>query len=451
MASGTDILSRIFEAGVVGCGGAGFPAHMKLKGSTDYYIVNGAECEPLLRTDRYLLRHYAEDIVSAAAQMGREMGAEHVVIAMKGSYRDEIAAVKKAVEDTESPVEIFELGNFYPAGDEQIMIYEVTGRIVPAGGLPGDVGVVVSNTATVKAIHDAVEGGNFISKYLTVTGRVRKPVILKVPVGTSVRDCIDFACPETEAFNYITGGPMMGKLKPGEDAKDDVVTRTTSGIIVVGKDDWISSRRRMSPEQMLNRARSACIQCSFCTEMCSRHMLGHPIRPHRIMRKMSMERDIGKLLEDRDIINALACSECGICEEYACPMGLQPRTINSMIRQRLRSEGIRMDLPQTEYEADPMREYRKVPSKRMASRLKLSEFYSIEIDELAELEPDRVSIPLKQHAGVPARAVVQTGEIVQAGQLIGACPEGSLGANVHASVSGTVVETGDNIVIERMK
>lgn len=133
-----DLLERIEAAGVVGCGGAGFPTHVKLKGSFDFLIVNGAECEPLLRNDRYLMRNKASEIVRAAWAVARELGIAHVTIALKEHCRREIDALTEAIRDQSAPVELCRLESFYPAGDEQTVVYEATGRVVPPGGLPGD-------------------------------------------------------------------------------------------------------------------------------------------------------------------------------------------------------------------------------------------------------------------------------------------------------------------------
>ena len=139
------LLTHVFNAGIVGCGGAGFPTHVKLNCQAEYMIINGAECEPLLNTDKYLMRHFAREIVSAADKCGNQVGAKHVVIAIKDYYEAENAALSEAITELGSRVEIFLLHNYYPAGDEQMIVYEVTGRVVPPGGIPIAVGAVVSN------------------------------------------------------------------------------------------------------------------------------------------------------------------------------------------------------------------------------------------------------------------------------------------------------------------
>jgi Na+-translocating ferredoxin:NAD+ oxidoreductase RnfC subunit len=446
-----DLLNCIKEAGIVGCGGAGFPTHVKYAGgSADYLIINGAECEPLLRTDRYIMKHLGERVVMAAEAVARMLGAGECRIALKKTYTEEIRALEKVIEEKNSPVKLAKMDSFYPAGDEQTMVYEVTGRIVPPSGIPLDVGCVVSNVGTMLAISDAMEGRALTQKYLTVTGEVGEPTVIHVPVGTSFETCIELAKgPKKSRYFVVSGGPMMGKRMTMEEAKNAVVTKTTSGILILPEDGYIASKEQISIQHMLNRARSACIQCSFCTQMCPRHLIGHPLSPHKIMRKLSVSKEVAGILDDRDIQNAALCCECGICEEYACPMGLQPKRVNQVIKGALRESGIRYQKEDRVYKADKDREGRKIPASRVAARVGVLPWYDLNIDTCLETVPDRVEIPVSMHIGAPSVPVVQAGDMVAEGQLIAKIPEGAMGANIHASISGKVVSVGERIIIER--
>ena len=252
---------------------------------------------------------------------------------------------------------LHKLQSFFPAGDEQTIVYEVTGRVVPPAAIPLSVGCVVSNVATIYGIGDAFEGEPFTRKFLTVTGEVAHPTILRVPVGTPVSECIALAG-GTHLSRYIVvnGGPMMGKMIPMEEVPNSYVTKTMSGLIVLPEDSAIARRNHVTVKHMINQAKSACIQCSFCSQMCPRALLGHPIRPNKIMRKLSSGTPIGEMLNDPDVRNAALCCECGICEIYACPMGLKPRTVNSMLKKELAKAGIRYQRPEgVEYTARPER------------------------------------------------------------------------------------------------
>lgn len=233
-----NLAETIRAAGIVGCGGAGFPTHVKYTGGqTETILVNGAECEPLLATDRYLMRHFAREIVSAAAALGRETGAKRCVIALKAAYTAERAALEAAIAEQAAPVALHLLESFFPAGDEQSLVFEVTGRVVPPGGIPLAVGCVVNNTATVLCIHHAMEGRPFTQKYLTVTGEVAAPCIVKAPVGTPVEACIALAggTPLSD-YAVVNGGPMMGRPMTREEAGHAYVTKTMSGLIVLPPD-----------------------------------------------------------------------------------------------------------------------------------------------------------------------------------------------------------------------
>ena len=158
----------IYEAGIIGCGGAGFPTHAKYNGTIETIIINGAECEPLLQTDRYLMRNKARELIQAADMLLRETGAGRCVIALKHSYTREIKALEEAIHSFSSSVSLHRLESFFPAGDEQTIVYEVTGNVVPPGGIPLNVGCVVSNAATLFCIYEAMEGRPYTQKYLTV-------------------------------------------------------------------------------------------------------------------------------------------------------------------------------------------------------------------------------------------------------------------------------------------
>ena len=448
------LMEIIKEAGIVGCGGAGFPTHAKYSGGpVETIIVNGAECDPLLQTDRYLMRNCARKLIRTADRIKEETGAKEFIIALKAAYTREIESLERAIEELGSSVKLHKLQSFFPAGDEQTIVYEVTGRVVPPAAIPLSVGCVVSNVATIYGIGDAFEGEPFTRKFLTVTGEVAHPTILRVPVGTPVSECIALAG-GTHLSRYIVvnGGPMMGKMIPMEEVPNSYVTKTMSGLIVLPEDSAIARRNQVTVKHMINQAKSACIQCSFCSQMCPRALLGHPIRPNKIMRKLSSGTPIGEMLNDPDVRNAALCCECGICEIYACPMGLKPRTVNSMLKKELAKAGIRYQRPEgVEYTARPERGMRKAPTERVASRAGVGAYENLKIDDFFSVNPEEagcVRLSLRQGIGAPSVPTVKDGDPVKAGERIAACPEKSLGSELHASVSGTVSIDPDGAYIE---
>lgn len=441
------LIESVFEAGVVGCGGAGFPTHVKLNCKPEYLLINGVECEPMLRTDRHVMLAHAKELVEAAVSATAQLGNPKCIFALKDSYKDEIGSLNAAIAAAGAKIELCPVGGFYPAGDEQGVVREATGRVVPPAGLPLDVGCVVVNAATLYAVYNATKGVPFVHKYLTVSGAVRSPSVLCVPVGTSFADCIAACGGATEKDNIVvSGGPLMGRRMTAEEAAQEYVGKTTSGILLLPTEQ--AGLQRFSLEQMKNRARASCIQCTYCTELCPRNLLGHPLEPHKIMRKLAYAGDAEAFMNEPECRNALLCCECGVCEIFACPMGLQPRGVNVFLRREFAKRGIRYPKGEGQTFVSEDREYRKTPSRRIAERAGVGAYYSLcKADKCLTLRPKSVFLLLKQGAGAPAQPLVNTGERVREGQLIAKCPEGALGSNLHASMSGVVTVAPDSIRI----
>ncbi|BAH05814.1 4Fe-4S dicluster domain-containing protein [Clostridium kluyveri] len=438
-----DLLKKIKDAGIIGAGGAGFPTHVKLNTKVEYFIVNGLECEPLLQSDKYLMRNYSDEIVETVQKIGEAIGAAHAVIGLKAAYHTEIEALKKSINKLNSTVELFLSEAFYPAGDEQVLVYEVTGRTIPPGGIPSSVGAVVSNVGTVVNIADAINDKPVTYKYVTVIGEVGNPSIIKVPIGTKVMECID-KCGGTTVDDYtvIMGGPMMGKKLSKEEAEDTVITKTNGGIIVIPRNHLIQQKESISIDHMINKAKSSCIQCHYCTDMCPRFLIGHPLHPHKVMRGIALAEGNEALKE------AIICCQCGVCEMFACPMGLSPRRMNAYVKAQMMAKGIKWKNETDQFEGRIMREEKRIPTGRLIARLKMSKYKGQSIKEGEELVPGQVSIPLKQGLGAPSTAIVSVGDVVEVGQMVGAIDEGKMGTNVHASIKGEVVEVNENVVIK---
>jgi Na+-translocating ferredoxin:NAD+ oxidoreductase RnfC subunit len=439
------LLEQIFQAGVVGAGGAGFPTHKKLgpgKGAPpDTLLINAAECEPLLASDRYAMRHFAPEIAEAVAMLKSEFHFARAVIGTKKKYAEEIAALKGALSGIGAEAEICGVDSFYPAGDEQVLAYEATGRTVPPGGIPPDVGIAVINVTTAMAIRDAARGIPMTEKYVTVTGEVAEPAIVKAPVGASVADCVAAAGGARETpYAIVMGGPMMGKQHEMSEAGRLRIGKADGGIVLLPAAHPLIEFSKKPLERMLGQAKSVCMQCSICTELCPRYLIGHRVRPGRVMRSMAMgagEADLG---------DALLCCECGLCELHACPMLLSPRRVNAYVKEMLRGKGAAVSDRTVRPEQSEFREYRRVAQSRLISRLSLSA-YPARIDRLASCRPATVRIPLKHGPGRPASPLVRPGDRVRAGDAIAAVAFADVGCMVHASIGGTVAEVGADIAI----
>ena len=229
------------------------------------------------------------------------------------------------------------------------------------------------------------------------------------------------------------------------------VTKTTSGVVVVTDDTRLVQGRQMPLTQVLRLARTSCIQCQTCTSMCPRFLSGHDLAPHKIMRAMAYSENLEETLQSPVVKEALTCSECGVCEVYACPMQLSPRRVNQMLKGEYRKAGIRYERTRDTFSSRDERPYRKINSKRLAMRLDVEAYYDYTIDELVEANPKNVTISVAQHIGAPGEIQVSVGDTVSVGALLGKIPEGALGANVHSSVNGKVTAISGNLItIERL-
>jgi Na+-translocating ferredoxin:NAD+ oxidoreductase RnfC subunit len=430
----------IRNAGVVGAGGAGFPAHIKANAQVEYVIANGAECEPLLHKDFELMLHYPERVVHGVKLLMQATGAQHGIIGVKEKNQRAIDGLNAAIDD--SRIRLHTLGDFYPSGDEYILVYEATGRLIPPQGIPLDVGIVVNNVETLYNISAAIDGTPVIEKFITVAGAVNNPVTFIAPVGMSYRDAIAVAGGASVTdFAVFVSGIMMGKL---EFDLDLPITKTCAGLIVLPVNHTLVQRKSLPTERMHSIGKSACDQCSYCTELCPRYTLGYDVQPHKVMRSLSFT------ATGEDIWNQFAqlCCACGLCTLYACPEYLFPKEACDKAKVDLKEKGIKWDGPR-EVQPHPMYEYRRTPLKQLIQRLGIEEYDHPTPLQQLESFPQRVTMPLNQNIGVPAQPVVGTGQSVSRGELIADIPPDKLGARLHASISGRVTEVNGSIVIER--
>ena len=441
------ILEKVKEAGIVGAGGAGFPAHVKLNAKVEYLIINAAECEPLLQTDRYVIKHHAKEVVKAIQQMKKEVGATYAVIATKAYYKEEVAILQKEITALGEEITLHLMENFYPVGDEQVMVYEVTGRVVPPGGIPLLVGCIVSNLSSVHHIYNAITNGQPVTtKQLTVIGAVQEPTLMEVPIGTPFGVVLEQVGGATIGdYLAIDGGPMMGTICTPEELSKKVVTKTTSALIVKENSGYLNKLKYQSVKRMLQEAKVACVQCTICTDLCPRHMIGHDIFPHRVMRYFSGA-DINEIEYNYMVKSSQICCECGVCEVIACPMGISPRQVNIHVKNALEKQGIRYENHQESYTPDPMREYRGVFPRNIIIKMGLTPYENIKLTTMKKVEVDQVLIPLKMHIGVPSVPTVKAGDNVKKGDLIADIPPDTLGAKIHASISGEVVSVDEQSV-----
>lgn len=435
-----DVQDAIRMAGVVGAGGAGFPSHVKAGATVDTIIANGAECEPLIHKDyEVMLRHPAE-VVRGVRLLMNATGAKRGIIGIKEKNAAAVAAITAALDGKD--MSVFLLGDFYPSGDEYTLVYEATGRLIPPQGIPLDVQVVVNNVETLLNIARAARGEPVTEKWVTVAGAVRHPASFRVPIGTPFTELLAAAGGAlADAYGIFIGGIMMGSLAFDLDRS---VTKTTAGFILLPKTHELITRKSRPAKQMHRIGKSACDQCTFCTELCPRYLLGYDVQPHKVMRSLGFTAT-GEAYWNQ---YASLCCACGLCTLYACPEGLFPKEACDKGKADMKEAGLKWD-GKREVKVHAMYEGRRTPLSQLMKKLGVLAYHH-ESAYIENVPPPRtVTIPLAQHIGAPATPVVAAGQRVERGTCIAEIPEGKLGARIHASIGGIVRSIESSIVIEQ--
>ena len=317
--SAEDLVKAARDSGLVGLGGAGFPTHIKLapavKDEIDTLIVNGAECEPYITSDyRTCIEDY-DDLFNGLYLLKEKFDFKNIIIAVEGNKP---IAIQKLYEiaadrrDTLNTVQLMKLSTRYPQGAEKMLVYTATGRKIPAGKLPSDVGCVVMNITTVAALNRYIRTGMpLVSKRITVDGNgVENPQNLRVPIGTPIKNIFEFCGGKDTTEKALYGGPMMGVAI---DSPDAVVLKQNNAILFFSN---------VKPPKT-----TPCIKCGKCAHACPMRLT--PVKVNVAVKKNDIER-LTKL-------NINHCIECGCCS-YTCPAGIpltqQLRTAKSILRRK---------------------------------------------------------------------------------------------------------------------
>lgn len=431
------LAEKIKNAGVVGAGGGGFPTHIKAQSQVEYVLVNGAECEPLIHKDVELMTHRSADILDGLRLLMQATGAVRGVVGIKKKNILALQVLRKILEGTE--FKVLELGDFYPAGDEYELVQLATGRLIPPGGIPIDAGCVVANVETLFNVSMAAKDSPVTHKFVSVAGLVRKPKSFWVPIGTRYRELIDFAGGATQSdIVMLISGVLMGGITSD---LDDVVTKTCSGLIVLPSDHYLVTRKHRTTEQMNRIGKSSCDQCTACTEICPRYLLGYDVQPHKVMRSLEFT------TSGAGYWNKFAtyCCSCGLCTLYACPEDLFPREACEQAKSSMRQSGNSYRQEKAP-KIHSMKNYRRVPTQSLLRRLRIAKYEGPTPYVDGFPTPTEIRVLLQQHAGKPSVPVVSVGVIVQEKDML-AEPEGnSLGARIHAPLSGKVAEVTDKYI-----
>ncbi len=429
------------EAGIVGAGGAGFPSYAKLADGADTLVINGAECEPLLYTDYVLLHKEMPTVLSGIAAVLEFAKIPRALLCVK----EHTAKRLHLIDGTRlaDKITLKTLPDVYPMGDEISMIYQATGRVVKAGNLPITAGVIVYNVETMYNVAKAVKDNEpLIWKWLTIGGNVAEPIVVKVPIGTPVWELFErngIVVPE--GHTVLDGGPSMGKVIDVESA---VITKTTKGLLILPDSCEAIASKFINGGMSIARAETACCQCTRCTDMCPRHLLGYPLEPHKMVRTAKGAAAVLPTM----VLAATLCCGCGICESLACCQGISPKAVINEYKALLGKNKLRY-VGKDESVVTAEREYRMVPSERWQNILGIAKFDKLAKYVGEQKDFSRAEIYFRQHIGAPSVAIVKEGDRVRKGDKIAESAEG-LSLPQYASLSGRVMLVeGVKIIIEK--
>ena len=312
--SNEELISIIREGGVVGMGGATFPTHVKLSGGigkVDTVIVNAGECEPYITSDDRLCREMPEELISGLKIIMRIFGLKEGHIGIEDNKPEAVQCLKANIS-AEDGIIIDVLPAKYPQGAEKQLIYAVTGREVPSGGLPSAVGCAVFNAATVKAIYDAVyDGMPLIKRIVTVSGDIlMEPKNLLVPIGTSFESLIEACGYKENPYKVLSGGPMMGA------AQYDLSVPTIKGVNAITVLGAANNSYVEDP---------CCLRCGKCIDACPMKLM--PV----LMYKALQSGDVQEM-KDNNTMDCIECGSCAYTSPASVPLVLGFRVAKQMIR-----------------------------------------------------------------------------------------------------------------------
>ena len=298
-----EIIDIVKEAGITGMGGAGFPTHVKLSGAVgkaDTIILNGAECEPYITADHRLMLERGEAVIGGARFIMKALGLKEATIGIEGNKLDAVEHLKSLLPNGDTSIHVETLKTRYPQGAEKQLIQRVTGREVPPGGLPADVGCTVFNVATAAAIYDAVtEGKPLTHRNVTITGgAIERPMNVNAPIGTPVEHLIKMAGGfKIQPQRLLMGGPMMGN--PQYDLTAPMFKGTNCILALT------------DAEAAIQDTEQTCLRCGRCVNVCPMHLT--PVYMHLYAEK--------GMWKEAEALNVMDCIECGSCN-YICPARL---------------------------------------------------------------------------------------------------------------------------------
>ena len=434
-----EIVSAIRNAGVVGSETLGLPSYIKLNGLADLVIANGSENEPLVHSEKALLRERPGLIIDGVKVAMESTGAKKGIIAIKSCDVDIVDSFRKLLKK-EPLIGLYLLEDYYPVGDEHLLVYEITKKVVPQGGDPLDIGIVVDNALGFAQVYQGVHGKPVTERPVTVTGEVECPQVVWVPIGTPYEEVINIAggtklnCKDVVVLD---GGPMKGKVIS---QLQEGIGKSTTAVLVLPKDHIVSKVKQKTLSQMVKENQGVSGESSKVADLCPRYQLGHDIYPDRAFMNIHFPESIRPF----ELESSLLCNGCSLCDYMGSEIStFSPRLVYQGLRKELKKRGI--SKPQTR-KGIKVREGLKnnrVSTTYLRKRINVDHYEQDKMLMGEKKLPKVVRIPLLKHKGSPARPVVFEGQPVRMGDVVAFSPPSELGTTYHASITGKVGEVNE--------
>ncbi len=429
------IINAVRLAGIMDSGDGGEPTYRKLLAKADTVIANGSESEPLLATDTVLMEERPDLVMDGLKLAMTATGAREGIIATRGAQPKLLESLNQALP-SDGSISLFPLRDHHPTGDEVHLTYDIKKRVVPEGGSPRDIGIVVNDVVSLAQMARAMGGKAVTEKLVSIVGEVAEPKIVRVPIGTTYSDLLDMAGGTTQhPVAILDGGPLRGGLVQNHSLG---ITKTTNGITVLAQDHCIIRIKSKSTTQMLKQSKAACSQCMRCTDMCPRYLAGHDIFPHQMMRAINYNK-----VDTEHLMSSFLCSQCGVCDLIACDvMQLSPRQLFAETRNELEQRGLHYPKTQEEPKVRSGYENARVSLPMLLKKMDIQRYLQ-KLPYEGTKHVGLVRVPLEKRFGVPVIPQVRVGERVRMGDRIAESPLDQLGLCFHASIAGHVSDICD--------
>ncbi len=437
-----DIMLRMRNAGVVGTDKFAVPTYVKLSSKADLVIANGAESEPLLHSEKSLLYEKPGLIIDGIKIAMEATGALKAVIAVRSSEKERMSYLSALLKEEED-IDLFFLEDFYPSGDDPILVYEVTKKLIPEGKTPLDEGIVVEKLLSFAWMYQGYHGKPVTERPISVVGEVQKPQVSWFPIGTLYKDVLKSAGGTTLDLKdavVFDGGPLQGEIVKDLNVG---IGKNTSAVMVLPKDHKVSKVKMKSLEEMILQNQGVSGDSSMMEDLCPRYQLGYDIHPSEVMKSFHFP----LTMKSATLSSAYLCNDCSLCEFVgSSTLNESPRLVYSEFLKGLARQGKKKPLESSKKikKVRSNYEYNKVSCSHLTRRIQVEKYDSFNRSILPKTNPQKVRVPVTRHKGTPAQPVVVEGQSLRMGDVIAFSPPGELGTTYHASIPGRVSEVNDH-------